>query len=62
MGEDDNGEWTLERVEKAADELAHKLGASDRNEAFRKLSEGAYDGQDAEMTLSAFRHILSDVA
>jgi hypothetical protein len=47
-------------LEAAADALAHALGVGDRAEAFERLDAGEYRDNEAEITLSAFRRLLSD--
>ncbi len=46
-------------VEHRVDELARKLGAKDRDEAFAQLDKGKYAGRREELTLRTLRALVA---
>lgn len=53
-------EYTREELEIIADDLAKTLDCKDRFEMFDKFDNNEFDGLDIEMTISAYKHLLSD--
>ena len=53
-------EYTRDELEIIADGLARTLDCKDRFEMFYKFDNNEFDGLDIEMTISAYKHLLSD--